>query len=417
MKSRFMALVLAVLFLVSCGGQSGGDVKTIISKNVNWQELKAFTIMAALGDWDKGRLEQYQYAIDLVRQTTNQTLEPDDFLPLCESIDAVGNPVVDSQFESLVITAEELLDPLSDNLMSLTRERLDLLDDATLSERSDNVCEKLRIDEPFVTVVIGIDPSLAPGLCRVNVGESDARLYIHPDVSYDTFEHALIAAYIEREMPKGELESKQIDSMTLKYGTCLTGREQFVSDFAYSLQLWIGGEIEPDLMTYLVYSSVKYNHVFSAQLSHWSGNFMQFKDMTLEELVPYGIEDASKPIYEKLLKRLVDPARLGIVLGDSVDGVVISELVKDSPAQFAGVLPGDVIVKLDTEDISSRWMLERKLYDKDPDSYIILKVKRDADKPTDGAIDVVLSEVEPNKNIVAFQFLVTKKSNLPDGVY
>lgn len=417
MRNRLAAFVLALVLLASCGGQGDTDAKILISKSVSWQELKSFVIMAALGDWDKGRIEQYQYAIDLVKQTTNQTLEPSDFTPLCESVDAASNPVVGSKFESLVVTAQEMLNPLSDNLVSLTKDRLDLLSDASLLERCNNINEKLRIIKPFEVVTVGIDPSLAPGLCRVRVSDSDARLYIHPEVSYDSFEHALIAAYIEREMPEGEFRSNQIDLMTKKFGTCLTGHEQFVNDFAYSLQLWIGGEIEPDLMTYLVYSSVKFNHVFSAQLSHWAGNYMQFAEMTLEELVPYGIDDASNPLYERLLKKLVDPARLGVVVDDSIGEVVISDLAKDSPARIAGILPGDVIEELDTEHIKSRWMLERKLYDKDPDSYIILKVKRDADKPTDGAIDVVQSEDEPNKNIVAFQFLLTKKSNLPDGVY
>ncbi len=416
MRNLLASFLIMVFLFAGCSGATR-PIDTEVTLDPDWNDLKVGLLLASYGGWDTGRLESFEYYVRNLGVITNQVLYSTDRSDLTNSIDIVGNPVPDSRFESLLNLTDETLDMFRDKAIATSQHSLELLDADNIKTRITKLNDKLRVKNNFERINIQIDPSLAPGLTRVSVDGNSAEIFIHTEVTYEYVEQGYIAALLMRESKKEDFDLTQIEKLTKQYGTALSGWEQFLSDFAYALQLWCGAELDPDMMTYLVYSSVKFNHIFSAQLSHWAGNFMQFKDMSLKELVPYGIEDASNPIYERLLVRLVDPARIGIVIDDESENLIISGFVKETPAEISGLMVGDQIVRLDTEDINQRWMLERKLYDKDPNSYVILKVRRDVNLPTDGAVSILVDERDPDFNLLSFQFLLSRAENLPEGVY
>jgi hypothetical protein len=413
---RYITVVLIVILLfVSCGKVA---VETEFDFTVDWRDIQIGLMLSAFGQWDTGRTDQFDYYINNLSMLTNRILTAEDRVGLYDSIDLVGNAIPDNSYASLLSTVEETFDTLKDKIIETIDHKTDMLDTSRLQDRMSVIMNKLRVKKGFKNIIIQIDPSLSPGLTRAVVKGSEAKLFLHPQITYESFEQAFIVALLESVADREEFNLEQIDKLTNRYGGALSGWEQFLSDFSYSLHLWCGTSLEPDMMTYLVYSSVEFNHIFSAQLSHWAGNYIQFKDMNLTELVPYGFEDASNPIYERLLTRLVNPARLGITLDSGrIDSLEISGFASGSPASKSGLMIGDIIYKMDTEHIGSRWMLKRKLYDKDPNSYVILKVKRSKDLPTDGATSVIPLEDDPQYNIVSFQFLMSSMENLPEGVY
>ncbi len=414
---KYLAILIATcLLFVSCGTTPVTDTK--IELIPDWNDLQVGLLLASYGQWDTGRLESFEYYVQNLGVVTNQVLYAKDRNDLYSSIDSVGNPVPDSNFASLLNTTGETFKMFKDKMISTATHQLEMFDEKRIKERISSLMNRLRVKNSFETINIQVDPSLSPGLTRAIVDGKNAKLFVHPQITYESFDQAFIVALLERVSDEEDFDLTQINKLTKQYGGSLTGWEQFLSDFAYALQLWCGAELDIDMMTYLNYSSVKFDHIFSAQLSHWSGNYMQFLEMNLRELVPNAVDDASNPIYERLLARLVDPARLGIVLdSDDSNSLIISGFVAGTPAETSGLLIGDKIHKLDTEEIKQRWTLESKLYDKDPNSYVILKVLRKPDLPTDGALSVIQDEFIPDYSIVSFQFLVVRAANLPEGVY
>lgn len=67
-------------------------------------------------------------------------------------------------------------------------------------------------------------------------------------------------------------------------------------------------------------------------------------------------------------------------------GVLVSEVVKDSPAEKAGILAGDVIIMVEKKKISSSSDLTRKIRTENPDSKIQLTLIRKGRKKTVTAV-------------------------------
>jgi len=80
------------------------------------------------------------------------------------------------------------------------------------------------------------------------------------------------------------------------------------------------------------------------------------------------------------------------------NGVLVSEVVKDSPANKAGLKAGDIITKVDDNDIGNAGDLTSTIRDYEPDSKVLVSVIRNGKKKK---LDAVLGEAE-NKFIYKF---------------
>ncbi|MBD3221389.1 PDZ domain-containing protein [bacterium] len=78
-------------------------------------------------------------------------------------------------------------------------------------------------------------------------------------------------------------------------------------------------------------------------------------------------------------------------------GVLINEVIEDSPAAEAGLRSGDVLLRVGDHEITGIGKLTRTLHAYDPGDEVELEVLRDGDRET---IDVVLGEREKRGTIV-----------------
>ena len=89
----------------------------------------------------------------------------------------------------------------------------------------------------------------------------------------------------------------------------------------------------------------------------------------------------------------VEHAWLGVSIEDSNDGVAISAVIENSPAQDAGIEEGDVILEVDGVAIDAPQDLTSIVTEKSPGDKVELKVTRDGDERT---VEIELGE-RPNR--------------------
>ena len=75
------------------------------------------------------------------------------------------------------------------------------------------------------------------------------------------------------------------------------------------------------------------------------------------------------------------------------NGVLVSEVVEDSPAKKAGLKAGDIITKVDDEDIENANDLTMTIRSYEPDSKVSVAIIRDGKKKK---LDAILGEAEKN---------------------
>jgi S1-C subfamily serine protease len=72
-------------------------------------------------------------------------------------------------------------------------------------------------------------------------------------------------------------------------------------------------------------------------------------------------------------------AQLGVMIEESEKGVEVTEVVKDSAAEKAGLKPGDVITKVNGEKVSTPLDLVNSVKDREPGEVIELIYIRDGE--------------------------------------
>jgi S1-C subfamily serine protease len=137
----------------------------------------------------------------------------------------------------------------------------------------------------------------------------------------------------------------------------------------------------------------------------------------LEEIVDQAFADCSNPKYLPLLDSLLNPGKLGIKVKETPEGLEVDELSVFGPSEQAGLLPGDIIVEIDTQKITKVWELENLLYDKAANQYVIVKVSRDKILSREKATTFEDDPSNTSRLYLFYQVLVAPKNSLPKGVY
>ncbi len=81
----------------------------------------------------------------------------------------------------------------------------------------------------------------------------------------------------------------------------------------------------------------------------------------------------------------------------SLKGAIISEVLKESPAEKAGLMPGDIILGLDGKEVSGMQELRRKIADLKPGTVIKLQLFHEGKKMD---VSIAITKM-PDKNIIA----------------
>lgn len=74
------------------------------------------------------------------------------------------------------------------------------------------------------------------------------------------------------------------------------------------------------------------------------------------------------------------PALAKKLKADAQEGVIVSRVQKQSPAEKAGLRENDIIVGVNKHDVSDRWDLVRRIRSEDPGTSVTLSVIRDSKK-------------------------------------
>lgn len=85
---------------------------------------------------------------------------------------------------------------------------------------------------------------------------------------------------------------------------------------------------------------------------------------------------------------------------DDVDGVLISDVVKDSPAEKAKLKVGDVIIKVNNEDVETPSELQINILSRTPNETVKLTIVRDQKYKT---INVKLEEIPGERTLAAIE--------------
>lgn len=80
------------------------------------------------------------------------------------------------------------------------------------------------------------------------------------------------------------------------------------------------------------------------------------------------------------LQELDDALRSAFDLPDGQGGVLVSEVVEDSPAEAAGLQRGDIILRVDGEAVSRTRELSRAIRDREPGDEVAVEILRKGDR-------------------------------------
>ncbi len=283
-----------------------------------------------------------------------------------------------------------------------------------LATRTTQIAKSLREENPFSNIAIEIDNSLPPGLTRAKVVGNKATLFVPDMVGETSFDQAYIVALIQKVAGNKKYDTASIEAICKKQNAALPPLEQVFSDLAFSLSTWIDpNAVSPELHSYTLRQSINYGHIFSPQFSY--GDLTLSTETSFEQVIDQAFVDGSNPSYGKLLERLDDPPRIGIVASDSGTGIIVDEVAVGGPAEVAGVLPTDVVIEIDSLPVTQKWQLENALFDKKDNQYVILKVRR---KKEMGTAKSTTFEADADKSYIRlmYQVLLSRKSALPNGV-
>ena len=105
---------------------------------------------------------------------------------------------------------------------------------------------------------------------------------------------------------------------------------------------------------------------------------------------------------------VVKRAWLGVIIVNNAPlnmGVIVKEVIKDSPAEAAGIEKGDIIIALNDNNIPNLERLKDMILIEEPGNTVILKVIRDKNKME---IPVKLEEIKSNKPKSSPDFKIEK---------
>lgn len=373
---RTLAIAIATLLLASCGAQGtitaevkpGGDA-------VDFEAIKT-SLVAAGKNADKFSLG--------------------DFAQFAETASTSADPA-------------KAIDEAKDNILKVASEYLQNWEFGKLSARAQTIAKTILYPQPFNEVTVFVDPTLATGITKAVIDGNKARLYVPLYTGDSVFDQAFIVALLKHAMGSKKYDMTNIEKLCKKAGAAIDPTDQVLSDLSLPLSTYIESFMSEELRSFVLKTSFNYGHVFSAAFHY--GDLLKSQETTTLMVIDQAFEDANKEVYGKLYDKLTNPGTIGAKLDDSKDGITVSEIFVNGPAEVAGILPGDVIAAIDTAPVSFLWQLESLILDKDPNQYVILKVRRSADGPKDKATTSETDTEHPGMNYLYFQVLLTTKNN------
>lgn len=370
---RIMAIVIITMLLASCGAQGtitaevkpGGDA-------TDFETIK--TSLVAVGiNADKFSLG--------------------DFAQFAEVASVSADPA-------------KAIDDAKENILKIASEYLQNWEFGKLPARAQSIAKTILYPQPFKEVTVFVDPTLASGITKAVIENNKARLYVPLYTGDSVFDQAFIVALLKHAMGNKKYDMTNIEKLCKKAGVKIDPTDQVLSDLSLPLSTYVESFMSEELRSYVLKTSFEYGHVFSAAFHY--GDMLKSQETTTQMVIDQAFEDANKEVYEKLYDKLINPGTVGAKLEDSAkDGITVSEIFVNGPAESAGILPGDVIMAIDTEPVSFIWQFESLLLDKDPNQYVILKVRRSADGPKDKATTSEPDTEHPGMNYLYFQVLLT----------
>jgi hypothetical protein len=372
---KIMAMAITVMLLASCGAQDsitaevkpGGD-------STDFEAIKT-SLVAAGKNADK-------YSLG-------------DFTQFVEIASASADP-------------SKSIDDAKADILRVASEYMQNWEFGKLPARAQIIAKTILYFQPFKEVTIFVDPTLASGITKAVIDGNKARLYVPLYTGDSVFDQAFIVALLKHAMGNKKYDMTNIEKLCKKAGVTIDPTDQVLSDLSLPLSTYVESFMSKELRNYVLKTSFDYGHVFSATFQY--GSMLGSQDTTTLMVIDQAFEDANKEIYTKLYDKLINPGTIGARLEDSAKvGITVSEIFVNGPAEVAGILPGDAIIAIDTEPVSFIWQFESLLLDKDPNQYVILKVRRSAEGPKDKATTSEPDTEHPGMNYLYFQVLLTIK--------
>lgn len=373
---RIMAMAIAVLLLASCGAQ--GTITAEVRPGGDATDFEAIktSLVAAGKNADKFSLG--------------------DFAQFAETASVSADPT-------------KAIDDAKENILKVASEYLQNWEFDKLPARAQTIAKTILYPQPFKEVTVFVDPTLATGITKAVIEGDKARLYVPLYTGDSVFDQAFIVALLKHAMGEKKYDMTNIEKLCKKAGVVIDPTDQVLSDLSLPLATYIESFMSDELRSFVLKTSFNYGHVFSAAFHY--GDMLKSQETTTLMVIDQAFEDANKEVYGKLYDKLTNPGTIGAKLDDSKDGITVSEIFVNGSAEVAGILPGDVITAIDTAPVSFLWQLESLLLDKDPNQYVILKVRRSADGPKDKATTSEPDTEHPGMNYLYFQVLLTAKNN------
>ncbi|MCE5176930.1 PDZ domain-containing protein [bacterium] len=396
MKKYLAFMILVPIALASCD-----KISIQINSEPDWNTLKISILRASITNQSNlGQFGEY---------VSNAGLTSSD---LEKYLDENGSLKPNSP-ENIIKTWQGL-DQNRDAIIRIAKDSITFANN--LGGRAEKIASFAKTTLPFESITLQADPSLPPGLTRASIAGKIAVLFVPPMAGRESFDSALLNAILQNAVSGKTYDMESIKKVCQKYGASLSPREQVFADLAFSLSTWIDNPDMPtDLRAYALKSSLKYGHIFSPQLGY--GDMSVMENTKLEEIVDQAFADCSNPKYLPLLDSLLNPGKLGIKVKETPEGLEVDELSVFGPSEQAGLLPGDIIVEIDTQKITKVWELENLLYDKAANQYVIVKVSRDKILSREKATTFEDDPSNPSRLCLFYQILVAPKNSLPKGVY
>jgi|GEM_PF-674241 len=391
-----VVLLIICFILLSCGKSSFK-----ITDQPDWNDLKTSIIIGAsqkLSD----QMGIFSEITKQIEPELTQYILPSDRERLENSISTIGD-----DFRRSIEGISRILDPQKDDLLFKAREVLGVWSLNRLVKRVDKVSMAMRLQNPFEQINIQVDPTLPPSLVRSRVSGNACELFIPLSVGEEVFDQGYIVALIKWTLGDEKLDWTAVQQFCMQNNSKLPTEDQLFTDLAFSLSTWLT-DIEPDLRTWTLRSSIKYDHIFSPQFAY--GELSKSTETTLKDVVKSAVTDASSPLFRKFFDKLKHPGKLGLAIKQFQDVLTVEGVTPGGPAEVAGILPGDIIKELNNRPTLQAWQLENIIWDCDSNQMVILRVIREKSKGATGA--VLADQVSTNPNLVLLSYQIQLNSNV-----